>query len=267
MKLKPIKKNWILYINKLTKKLKDESNDILTNERKTSYQDQGIDNLKFYYDIFLKSSSKIFIYVSSIKSVTEFSNSKISESIISSPKSFYGISKYISEKYIENNIDLQHKYFILRPCLIYGNNLKGNLDYLIKFIIKYRFYPFSNYKIYKSLLSSNNLCIIMNNLLLSDNKSDAYNISDDDYITVNDIINIIEESKNIKVFRLHIPKFIINFIAKFGDLFELDFNTQKLLKISNSLILDNSKIKNSLNINLKFNTIDELKKIIKTNYE
>jgi len=232
-----------------------------------SYYKSNFDNLKFYYDIFLKSSSKIFIYVSSIKSVTEFSNSKISESIISSPKSFYGISKYISEKYIENNIDLQHKYFILRPCLIYGNNLKGNLDYLIKFIIKYRFYPFSNYKIYKSLLSSNNLCIIMNNLLLSDNKSDAYNISDDDHITVNDIINIIEESKNIKVFRLHIPKFIINFIAKFGDLFELDFNTQKLLKISNSLILDNSKIKNSLNINLKFNTIDELKKIIKTNYE
>ena len=37
----------------LTKKLKDETNDILTNERKTYYQDQGIDNLKFYYYYFL----------------------------------------------------------------------------------------------------------------------------------------------------------------------------------------------------------------------
>lgn len=38
---------------KLTKKLKEETNDILTNERKTYYQDQGIDNLKFYYYYFL----------------------------------------------------------------------------------------------------------------------------------------------------------------------------------------------------------------------
>jgi ABC-type transport system involved in cytochrome bd biosynthesis fused ATPase/permease subunit len=37
----------------LTKKLKDESNDILTNERKTYYQDQGIDTLKFFYSYFL----------------------------------------------------------------------------------------------------------------------------------------------------------------------------------------------------------------------
>jgi hypothetical protein len=37
----------------LSKKLKDESNDILTNERKTYYQDQGIDNLQFYYFYFL----------------------------------------------------------------------------------------------------------------------------------------------------------------------------------------------------------------------
>jgi hypothetical protein len=37
----------------LTKKLKEETNDILTNERKTYYQEQGIDNLKFYYYYFL----------------------------------------------------------------------------------------------------------------------------------------------------------------------------------------------------------------------
>ena len=37
----------------LLKQLKDETNDILTNDRKTYYQDQGIDNLKFYYHYFL----------------------------------------------------------------------------------------------------------------------------------------------------------------------------------------------------------------------
>ena len=37
----------------LEKKLKDETNDILTNDRKTYYQDQGINNLKFFYHYFL----------------------------------------------------------------------------------------------------------------------------------------------------------------------------------------------------------------------
>ena len=44
--------------SELHKKIKKESNDILTNERKTYYQDEGIDNLKFYYYYFL-----IVIYV------------------------------------------------------------------------------------------------------------------------------------------------------------------------------------------------------------
>ena len=50
----------------LTKKLKDESNDILTNERKTYYQDQGIDNLKFYYYYFLLTIYIICVILFSI---------------------------------------------------------------------------------------------------------------------------------------------------------------------------------------------------------
>jgi len=37
----------------LYKELKQETNDMLTNERKTYYEDQNIDNLKFYYFYFL----------------------------------------------------------------------------------------------------------------------------------------------------------------------------------------------------------------------
>lgn len=42
----------------LIKQLKDDTSDVLTNERKTFYQDQGIDTLKFLYSYFL-----ITIYV------------------------------------------------------------------------------------------------------------------------------------------------------------------------------------------------------------
>ena len=46
---------------KLFKQLKDETNDVLTNDRKTYYQDQGIDNLKFYYHYFF-----LLIYIITI---------------------------------------------------------------------------------------------------------------------------------------------------------------------------------------------------------
>ena len=46
---------------KLLKKIKEETNDILTNDRKTYYQDQGIDNLKFYYHYFF-----LLIYIITI---------------------------------------------------------------------------------------------------------------------------------------------------------------------------------------------------------
>ena len=45
----------------LFKELKDETNDILTNERKTYYEDQNIDRLKFFYFYFLLTVYVIFV--------------------------------------------------------------------------------------------------------------------------------------------------------------------------------------------------------------
>ena len=44
--------------DKLTKQLKDNASDVLTNERKTYYENQGIDSLKFVYYYVL-----LFLYV------------------------------------------------------------------------------------------------------------------------------------------------------------------------------------------------------------
>jgi len=45
----------------LQKKIKEESNDVLTNERKTYYQNEGIENLKFVYYYFLLTIYVIFV--------------------------------------------------------------------------------------------------------------------------------------------------------------------------------------------------------------
>jgi hypothetical protein len=45
----------------LIKQLKDDTSDVLTNERKTYYQDQGIDSLKILYKYFLITIYVIFV--------------------------------------------------------------------------------------------------------------------------------------------------------------------------------------------------------------
>lgn len=47
----------------LIKQLKDDTSDVLTNERKTYYQDQGIDTLKFFYRYFLITIYAICVIV------------------------------------------------------------------------------------------------------------------------------------------------------------------------------------------------------------
>jgi hypothetical protein len=53
------KNSFELFVNykrenvELLKELKENTNDVLTNERKTYYEDQNIDSLKFYYHYFL----------------------------------------------------------------------------------------------------------------------------------------------------------------------------------------------------------------------
>ena len=51
----------------LEKKYKNESNDIFTNDRKTYYANQGIDNLNYYYKMFIYIYAFVaFIYVISM---------------------------------------------------------------------------------------------------------------------------------------------------------------------------------------------------------
>ena len=93
-------------------------------------------NLKSYYDSntvftseiynkFLNSNSKIFIYISSIKAVADFSDEIIYEDNLPLPYSEYGISKLISEFNITNkHIPATKKVFILRPAMIHGRDNK-----------------------------------------------------------------------------------------------------------------------------------------------
>ena len=78
------------------------------------------------FDSFLKSNAKTFIFFSSSK-VSGLKNGFLVENKLSDKLNVYSKSKYLAERYILKNTYPNKKIYIIRPSLIVGDNLKGNL--------------------------------------------------------------------------------------------------------------------------------------------
>ena len=205
---------------------------------------------KKIFDFFLKSKSKKFIFFSSIKAVLDKTNTELSEDNTPNPQSPYGLSKLKAENYILEKISSDKFAFILRPCMIHGPGNKGNLNILTKFIKLFKFWPLYNFDNERSFCSIDNLCFILQKLILDNSvKTSIFNISDDEAISTNDLVQIIANSLNIKLNIYKFPKKIIYSIARIGDFLYLPLNTHKLEKLTESYVVSNKKIKSVLKIN------------------
>ena len=79
-------------------------------------------------------------------------------------------------------------------------------------------------------------------------KGGVYHITDDEPLSTQKIIEIIGAAKGKKPLILSPPKFLINSLAKMGDIIPLPLNTKRLKKMTGNLEVSNQKIKNALGI-------------------
>lgn len=121
---------------------------------------------KTIFNFFLTSSANTFIFFSTIKAASDFSETPLDETHVPEPTSIYGKSKLKAEEYILNNLPNDGRnVYILRPCMIHGPNAKGNLVSLYKYIKRGLPYPFGNLSNTRSYLSISNLNFILGKLL------------------------------------------------------------------------------------------------------
>lgn len=221
---------------------------------------------KRIFDFFLKSNSNKFIYFSSIKAVLDKTEIKLNEDIIPNPQTPYGLSKLKSENYIIEKNSNNKISFILRPCMIHGPGNKGNLNLLTNFIKIFRFWPLYNFKNKRSFCSIDNLCFLLERLITDKYlQTSIFNISDDEAVSTNDLVQIIANSLSIKLSVFKIPKIIIQLIARIGDFLYLPINTYKLEKLTESYVVSNKKIKRALKINnLPISSKDGIEKTLKS---
>ena len=225
--------------------------------------------VKVLFEEFLKSNAQIFIHISSIAAVEENERKEVlTEDSVGNPQSHYGKSKKAAEEYLlKQSLPSGKKNFILRPTMIHGEGDKGNLTLLYKIISKGIPYPLGAFQNSRTFISVDNVVFLMNEIIKKhkEMESGIYHITDDEPLSTKKIIEIIGEAKGKKPIVLSPPKFLINSLAKMGDMISLPINSKRLKKMTSNLIVSNQKIKTALNIDsLPISAEEGMKKTIES---
>ena len=227
------------------------------------YYDVNVLGLKSLLNISKPLKIKKIIMLSSIKVNGEgFLNNDnyYSEMSKNNPLDNYGISKLEAENLlktfcISNNIN----FVILRPPLVYGAGVKGNLKKLMYYIDKNIPLPIIKTANNRSLISLRNLVSALIIVALNDNANgQTYLVSDDLPISVENLY------KNIAII-MKKKLFLIKFYSLFFKILLWPFGKAKLVeKISSSLIIDNTKIKKDTEWRPAISLMDDLKSMVES---
>ena len=219
------------------------------------YYATNFDLTKDLYDAFLKSNANKFIFVSSVKASADIVEGSLTENSFPNPQTHYGKSKLMAEEYIQNQpLPLGKSFFILRPCMI-----------LYKLISKGIPYPLAAFENKRSFLSIENLCFVIRELLERDDiPSGIYNVSDDEVLSTNTLIKLIAKASDRSPKLWKINPTLIRYIAKLGDILKLPLTTERLDKLTENYIVDNTKIKQALGKDFPVNAHDGILTTIKS---
>jgi len=234
----------------LAGKAHDTKNTTLEEE----YYKVNTDLTKKIFDAFLESKAKKYLFFSSIKAKDN-----------DTP---YARSKKTAEDYILSNTnitnDTNKRIYILRPCMIHGKGVKGNLPLLFKFVKSGWPWPLAAFENKRSYASIENVSFVVNELLKKNVESGIYSICDDESISTNVLIRLMSECIGIKPKMISLPKSVVRLGAKLGDLLHLPLNTERLIKLTENNVVDNSEIKKVLGINyMPVKAMDGLKTSIR----
>lgn len=247
--------------------LAGKAHDTKNTSEESDYYQINTELTKVLFDKFLQSDIKDFIFFSSVKAAADSVEGTLTEDSKANPQTAYGKSKLKAETYLlSKQLPSNKRLIIIRPCMIHGEGNKGNLNLLYK-VIKFGIpWVLADYDNRRSFISIDNLNYVVYEILNHPEiPSGIYNTADDKPMSTNALITLIAESINKKPRLLKIPKFVINQMAKIGDKAHLPLNTERLQKLTESYVVSNQKIKQSLGIDtLPFTVEQGLTKTIKS---
>ncbi len=242
--------------------LAGKAHDVKKTSNPEEYYQNNTVLTKIFFDAFLDSDAKVFITLSSVKSVADQVLEELTEENIANPITHYGKSKLLAEQYILSKIIPEGKrVYILRPCMIHGPGNKGNLNFLYNLVSVGIPWPLGAYENKRSFCSIDNLMFIIKELIERDDiPSGVYNVADDVPLSTNEVISILAKSQNRKLKIWNISKSVIKYIAKVGNTLKLPLNEERLRKLTESYVVNNDKLINSIGKSLPVSSREGLLK-------
>jgi nucleoside-diphosphate-sugar epimerase len=126
-------------------------------------------------------------------------------------------------------------------------------------------WPLGAFQNKRSFCSIDNLMFIFKELIeRTDIPSGIYNVSDDEPISTNELINLIAQSQNRKPNVWKISKVLIEGVTSIGDKLHLPLNTERLQKLTSSYVVSNAKIKAAIGKPLPVSSREGLLKTFKS---
>ena len=213
-----------------------------------------------------------FIFFSSVKAaVDKVPDDILTEDVTPCPVGPYGESKVRAEEYILDRLKEAPQLYgdrdviILRPCMIHGPGNKGNLNLLYGVISKGIPWPLGAFENKRTFTSIDNLSFVIEKLLSMKVESGIYNMADDEALSTNELIDVMCKAMGKKSHIWNLPKGMIRFGARTGDVLHLPLNTFRLDKLTENYIVSNEKIKRALNIeSMPVNARDGLTETIRS---
>ncbi|MFV8372640.1 NAD-dependent epimerase/dehydratase family protein [Flavobacterium sp. LB2P74] len=229
--------NAIIHLAGKAHDLKKVSNPI-------DYYEANFELTKQLFDSFLPSKASVFIFMSTVKAVADTVGEILTENVVPNPKTHYGIAKQKAEEYIlSQELPVEKRVYILRPCMIHGPGNKGNLNLLYQLVSKGLPWPLGDFKNERSFLSIENICFVIKELLENTAiPSGVYQVSDDMPLSTNELIRLLGISLNRKNRILNIPCSWIKGLAALGDYLHLPLNSERLQKLTENYVVSNRKI-------------------------
>jgi nucleoside-diphosphate-sugar epimerase len=224
--------------------LAGKAHDLKNTSNPDEYYQVNTELTKNVFDAFLASDAKVFITLSSVKSVADVVLGELIEDGIPNPITHYGKSKLLAEKYIFSKpLQEGKRVYVLRPSMIHGPGNKGNLNLLYKLVSSGIPWPLGAFENKRSFCSIDNLMFVFKELIERvDIPSGIYNVADDSPLSTNEVISILAESQNRKPRIWNISKRSIEFSAKLGNVLKLPLNEERLQKLTDSYVVSNKKL-------------------------
>lgn len=199
------------------------------------YYDVNYELTKKLADAAKKAGVKQFIFMSTIKVYGE-GYQKISLDTPCKPNDAYGKSKLLAEHYLQELSSPSFKVAIIRPPLIYGPGVKGNMARLINLVEQKKYLPLGEINNKRSIVSIDNLIHLMD-IIIEREAEGIFLVQDNKPISTSDLLIEIINAQNSRTKLFEIPGIVKWAIARltpaiymrvFGSL-EVDDSTTRAL--------------------------------------